>query len=612
MTKLETTLQDSRLPGRLARYLGIRRKFLAEKYSGFASHLESRRFVVPFTGVQGCGKSSLLNALLFNDTVLPMDADETTCIPVEIVYCERPSGKALVRFISGRERRVPATEASLAGFVHNQKNPGNEKNVDRVILESSSRLLETGMVLVDLPGAGSLTRSNVETMQSYLEEAVGIVFLFRTVPTITRSESIFVAFQWARLPTAFFVQNRWTDETDEEAKAGIQHNLLILKKLAGRNRIRLASDPVIHPVTAYQALKGRLTGEEKLAEASGLIRFEEELFRRARGWPEELRANIIGAVRGDLLTARENLEKMKADLGRSREELKKQIAAEDVRFRKYLSGVDDHLKSLLDGLEKFLDKQEAELKSWRKKAESVMRNEMRKKLRQGIVDGQHLTKALLDEQSLQADEIFEVLQENIFRFQDELSANIAEISVWKSGKAGFRAEVRRSSKTKYEGVLPTLASAAGGIGGLVGGAALGAKYGAVIGISGGPIGSVIGGVVGGLVGGLVGLFIGKKSKDAVVMSRAKKAEPEVFRAIDKFIEATIGEFRGQLDRFKRHLEGGLNAWREEQKLRFETERKNTLEALQSSGRQKTLILKRLKSDDVLIGEWMAGLEEGRK
>jgi len=73
-------------------------------------------------------------------TSLPIDADETTCVPVEIVYAERPSGQAVVLYADGREEWTAATAESIAAFVHNHHKPANEWQVDRVIVESNRPL----------------------------------------------------------------------------------------------------------------------------------------------------------------------------------------------------------------------------------------------------------------------------------------------------------------------------------------------------------------------------------------------------------------------------------------------------------------------------------------
>ena len=113
------------------------------RYELYAKQLVSKRFVLPVAGIQGSGKSTLLDALAFNQPVLPVDADETTCVPVEIAWGNPLEG--LVVFQDGREETIVANEESLKHYVHNAYNHGNEKRVDRIILGSDEPFFEKGI-----------------------------------------------------------------------------------------------------------------------------------------------------------------------------------------------------------------------------------------------------------------------------------------------------------------------------------------------------------------------------------------------------------------------------------------------------------------------------------
>jgi len=612
MSKVDVILKDPVVPEVLGRYLDVEAAELKKRYEQFLARLEARRFVVPVAGVQGSGKSTLLNALAFDTTVLPIDADETTCVPVEICFAENPSALAVVRYEGGTEEYVPATEASIAEFVHNHKNPGNQRKVDRVVVESNRPLLEHGLVLVDLPGTGSLTQSNVETTKRYLEEAVGVVFLLRTVPPLTRSESIFVAFHWARLPTAFFVQNRWTDERADEAEGGRQHNLLVLKQLAERNRIQLKADPTIHVVTAYQALRGRLSANAADVDSSGLTKFEEALADAAREWPSVLRAGIVEVVETDLQTALEAVERRKAEFSTDRDVLEATLRSEEIRFKKYLDDLQTTFDQTRSDVEAFVAEQRKGLGTWGKNAASEMRNQMRTKLRQGIVDGPRLSKALMDEQSTHADDVFELLQEGLLSFQDRLRERFSDIREWRPGKVGARAGINLEESRKWESAAEPVLSGGLAIGGMVAGTKLGALLGAQLGLAGGPLGMVIGvgvGAVAGLLGGLFGAWAGKKIRREVVLERAIAAEPEVFRAIDQFVVSTKADLSQQLEQFQQHIVDGLKTWLGTQQTRFENERKKTMGALNATKKEREAAIRELESDRIALEHWHSLMKE---
>ncbi len=59
-------------------------KELKEAIESRKESLKAGKLYIAVFGIQGAGKSSLLNALIAEDDVLPVEADETTCIPVEL------------------------------------------------------------------------------------------------------------------------------------------------------------------------------------------------------------------------------------------------------------------------------------------------------------------------------------------------------------------------------------------------------------------------------------------------------------------------------------------------------------------------------------------------
>ena len=46
---------------------------------------DNKELIIPVLGMQGMGKSTLINAILKED-IMPSEADETTCVTVEVKY----------------------------------------------------------------------------------------------------------------------------------------------------------------------------------------------------------------------------------------------------------------------------------------------------------------------------------------------------------------------------------------------------------------------------------------------------------------------------------------------------------------------------------------------
>lgn len=569
------------------------------RYPVYAQRLKSKRFVVPVAGVQGSGKSTLLNALAFTTPVLPVDADETTCVPVEIIGSADPTNLARVLLKNGECKKVPATEEALKEFVHNGMNPGNEKGVDRIILESSAPMFQAGLVLVDLPGTGSLTLANQETTLRYLDEAVGVAFLLRTVPPMTRSESTFIALQWARLPTAFFIQNRWNDETDQEAEDGRDHNLRSLRDLG--KRCRIPGEPVLSVVNGYQALEGCLKQDQELIEDSGLNQCTHRIQVIAQEWPAVLEQGIMRILEGDLTSVRSLVNLQLEEISASREELKNRMAEEQKRFDHYIGLLRERVAAALLKTSKLQDEQKKCLGQWSSESRSTLRNNMRTKMRAGIVDGPRLDHALRDEQSVIIDNIFAEVQEAILVFQDSLRKRFKDVGEWRPDKVMDFKTVGRSESAKVENISPVLM----GGGGVLGGAKIGGSIGAAV---GGPVGAAIGALVGGLLGGWAGDWAGRRTRDTVLQQRAKAAENEVFRAIDEFINAVVDGFTQQIKAFCKNINDFLAKWEQAQVERFENERKARMGVLAASREEKDRIRLALEADLALAECFLSKLQ----
>jgi GTP-binding protein EngB required for normal cell division/uncharacterized protein YukE len=130
-------------------------------------------FEIAVFGRVSSGKSSLLNVTLGTD-VLPVGVTPITAVPTRITYGKIP---ALHVWFANRPREQLEI-SQLADLVTEQRNPGNERHVTRVVLEMPSPRLRDGITFVDTPGLGSLaTRGAAETL-AYLPRCdLGVVLI---------------------------------------------------------------------------------------------------------------------------------------------------------------------------------------------------------------------------------------------------------------------------------------------------------------------------------------------------------------------------------------------------------------------------------------------------
>ncbi|KWO12968.1 hypothetical protein WM26_12515 [Burkholderia cepacia] len=578
---------------------------LVERLRAYRGQLSAERFVLPIAGIQGSGKSTLLNALAFDEPVLPIDADETTCVPVEIAWAAEQSPHAQVHFADGRVETLPCTEDALRAVVHNEHNPGNAKQVTRVVLTSNRELFRHGLVLVDLPGVGSLTQANRETTQRYLAEAVGVIFMLRTVPPLTRSEAVFVRLQWASLRTAIFVQNRWNDESNDEAQAGREHNAKVLRQIAEQAGIPFDEPPAIHVVNGFDALRGALSRNDGLVESSGLAALGAELGRFGTEWAVRV-ADVVATALGA------DLDRMAAVVGGRLAETKLDRSAhaarmaDDARLHmERLQALDERGVRMRDDADAFRRAVRQQLRAWANEKGAELRNRMRTKMRAGIVDGPRLSRALRDEQSDATDDIFNQVQEDALAMQERLRMDLDGLDAWSADMPDITFTVDKAEGTRFENLAARAGAAAGGVWAAV-------EAGALVGImGGGPIGALIGGAVGGLVGAMAGQWLGGKAKEGVTVLRARAVEPEVFAAIDRYVSETAAALNRIADEFVDHLDAVLEHWRAAKSAAFEEERQSSLSMMNLSADEKARAADGLTADLDAIDALRGKLTEAR-
>ncbi len=160
---------------------------IGDKLFSTIKNSENKEIIIPIVGMQGMGKSTLINAIL-EENILPNEAGETTCIPVEVKYGEN---SAIVYFKNGESTKIPCTVESLSNYVDNKFNYGNEKGISHIVLHRKIDLLKNGLTIVDLPGIGSITKENQETTCRYIENLCTAIFIIPTVPTIRKNRTNF-------------------------------------------------------------------------------------------------------------------------------------------------------------------------------------------------------------------------------------------------------------------------------------------------------------------------------------------------------------------------------------------------------------------------------------
>jgi hypothetical protein len=303
---------------------------------------------VAILGTQGSGKSSLLNALLFGDQVLPVEVEETTCIPTLIrrVYAGEQRG-AEIHYQDGHSENMPLTCEFLEKVVDNRYNPSNLMQVAYVVCRHNSPLLQEGFVFVDLPGVGSLTEKNEQATINFLRQTNVGIFMLRTVPPITNSEAGFIRVAWPMVQQSVFVQNLWARETEKELDEGMEHNEKVLQTIAEEKQTKPPKE--IIAVNIAMACEGIFKNQSDFIAQSGIDNLRETLRRYAQHSVLQIFYYQTAQYFARLLKrAQDRIEERLALLRSDQEELLRKFEAEKAKYTQNKEALENRVKAHLD------------------------------------------------------------------------------------------------------------------------------------------------------------------------------------------------------------------------------------------------------------------------
>lgn len=138
------------------------------------------------------GKSSLINALLGERNLLPVNEHAATSIVTTIRYGTR---ERILVHIDRPGRKTEILErkrSSLPSYLTHTGNPGNTIGVRLVEIEIPCELLVSGLTLVDTPGVGGVYAAHTAATLEILPEADAVIFVTDAVMPLTESEMRFV------------------------------------------------------------------------------------------------------------------------------------------------------------------------------------------------------------------------------------------------------------------------------------------------------------------------------------------------------------------------------------------------------------------------------------
>lgn len=552
-----------------------------EYFKHFIENMNKTEIVIPVLGIQGAGKSSFLNSILMDENVLPTDVDETTCVPVEVRFGSDTS-RAEVYFKTRNMEEINVND--LEKYVHNDYNPANEMGVSKIVLFNDSEILKDNIVLVDLPGVGSLTPENQKTTLDYVNKLVAGIFMIRTNPPITRTEKNFINALWPKLSNTIFVQNKWNDETEEDAEDAKEHNEGVLNGISVSHNDK--REVHVNVVNVYEAVKGKFTNDSVLYDQSGINKVISEIQYVSKKYSynlnetlkikiEETFKNLEDRIQ-NFINASINEDKVnEAEKEKRIGEIKQLLSYNKNYFREIRNYANDEMEKIIEEASNII----------RENIENLRYN-IKNVINRGIVDGEMLS-SIYKESSDKAvnnimDEVLSITSELIKNLNTKL--NYVTIKGF-DGTYENISFFNKESSFKFEKSIPSLLGLSTGIIGAAG----------TVGSLGGPLGILVGMGI-----GFVFSIIGDSIRKEILSTRAeytiKDLEPMIedlenylkeeilddLRAKSEEVDNSIKELRKKIEKtFKDDIESISSQYDKSYNEKHTIEFENDLKLLNS-------------------------------
>lgn len=528
------------------------------------------------------GKSSLINALINEQDLFPVDIDITTNLVSTITYGKEEK-VTVVLGEPGKGKTKTITREEIPDYVTEQKNSKNQKKAQMLIIESPNPQLKEGLVLVDTPGVGGLNTEHTAISYTFIPNADVVIFVSDSQKPMVVKELDFVEMINRHCQNFLFVITKKDLGNYQEIIDSNREKLSTILNCA-EEAIKLI------PVSSHAKLAYLKTQDQEDLADSNFTVLETTLWQ------------ILEQQRGSILSLR-----ALADLGQALAQIKTPIEAEWAacqqspdelqEIEQEFQEVQQRLQSLLrnnaiwqnklnDGLQ---DIREEILHTYRQKISQIS-NQVELEL-----DNPELLsnpEQLISQLEIEIDSLVVDLTNEIGELASNLQQKIKQdtqldispffnssLTNTENQSGLFNSEkIQHSHLWEKTLNIAQNASFKGSIGATVG-AAVGGVFGGVIGSIFGGIGAApgaaIGSQFGAWLGGLGGIATGTKQ---ALSNEKEKNKRQVFAEIKRFIEQIQQQYSNNLNKTIKELQ---RAMRDELTTQIQQERETCDRTLRS-------------------------------
>ncbi len=262
----------------------------AKQAKDASERLKSHIFSVGIMGEFKRGKSTVINALL-GEKVAPADVVPASATLNRITYGLTP--KATVVYKDGRRENVPVT--SIADYVTKitEESAATSAMVDQAIVEYPCQFCKNNVDIIDTPGLNDDERMDAIS-EAVIPELDAVVLVLSADSPFSKSEAEFVRnkLMASDVTRMIVAVNRIDTIFDEDDRVRVLQSIKekIVREVLDRTAAVHGADSALYqetkrklagihlyPISAIQALQGRLKGKPELVTQSGILAFEDRL-----------------------------------------------------------------------------------------------------------------------------------------------------------------------------------------------------------------------------------------------------------------------------------------------------------------------------------------------
>lgn len=211
---------------------------LQERIEGEAKSWRDAQVRIVVAGEIKRGKTSFINAMLGHVGLLPVDADVATSVHLAIRHAPQLTIQA-VRKVPGTdvEERLDIRPDQLVDYASMQGQAVLREGVAGVEVGLPHPLLERGLVIIDTPGVGGLTRGHRDSALTALRFADALLFAVSVEEPIALSELQFLAEASERIDAVVMILTKVDTSADPEKmqaedRAKMADYLEVLRRIA--------------------------------------------------------------------------------------------------------------------------------------------------------------------------------------------------------------------------------------------------------------------------------------------------------------------------------------------------------------------------------------------